>query len=357
MIELETFTKTQLKVLVESERFSQFSFLPITQHRALSHCNNPKANNDDVLLILAIENQELAGYLGILPDEIICQNGKEKLVWLSTIYVDSRFRGKKIAQQLLAKAFECYDGRIALTEFTAEAERLYNKTGQFLYICPKLGKRYYFLSNLEELLPQKFQTFQSFESVLKILDSSFNFIVKTLSNKQKKLNFRYEIHHEIDEESTEYIRMFSCNRNAQDLHWILHYPWILQGEEVLKKYQFSSFAKKKKTIWVKIYDEQEKLNCCAMLSSRNGHLKIPYLFGKDLKNFIQFLSYFIRTERVKMLTCYHPQLNEELKDFGINALYSKDFERRYLFHKKIIAALPKGFIPQFQDGDGDCAFT
>jgi hypothetical protein len=38
-------------------------------------------------------------------------------------------------------------------------------------------------------------------------------------------------------------------------------------------------------------------------------------------------------------------------------IYQKDFERRYMFHKNLLANLPKDFNPDFQDGDGDCAMT
>ena len=358
MIELEIFTKNNLLELVSSERFSRFSFLPISPHRALSHVNNPKAEHDDALLILATENGNLAGYLGLLPGEIETPNGKEKIVWLSTLYVDAHFRGKKIAQQLLSRAFDLYEDRVVMTEFTTEAESLYNKTGQFDYLQPKKGKRYYFLSNLQELLPQKTNKAKPFIPLLNAVDLGINTVWRAIQKKQKIADFRFEILSEIDTESKTFIQQFPSHRNAEELAWTMQYPWVLQEKKSLNKYLFSSFAKNKKIVWVKIFDHHNLLECCAMLSIRDGHLKIPYIFHKNnLGNFHRFLGDYLAQESVKMLTCYQTELNDYWQKYALPSLYSKEFERRYMLHKKLMAILPKGMTPPFQDGDGDCVFT
>ncbi|MWK60467.1 GNAT family N-acetyltransferase, partial [Pseudomonas otitidis] len=98
---------------------------------------------------------QLAGYLGTLPDFFMIDGKKQKFAWLSTLYVSEKFRGKKIAQKLLEKAFESYGNNIAITEFTKEAENLYNKTKQFDYIPPKTGKRYYFRTDFQTMVSEK----------------------------------------------------------------------------------------------------------------------------------------------------------------------------------------------------------
>ena len=46
-MEIKTFTVNDLKAALISEDFWQTSTLPITKHRALSYCRNPRADADD----------------------------------------------------------------------------------------------------------------------------------------------------------------------------------------------------------------------------------------------------------------------------------------------------------------------
>ena len=47
------------------------------------------------------------------------------------------YRKKRPAKSIAEKSFEEYEGRIAITEFTKEAEALYNIMGVFEYVFPK----------------------------------------------------------------------------------------------------------------------------------------------------------------------------------------------------------------------------
>jgi GNAT superfamily N-acetyltransferase len=67
----------------------------------------------------------------VFSDHFIIDGKPFKYAWLSTLFISNEFRGKRIAQTLLNTAFEEYEGNIAITEFTKEAESLYNKIGLF----------------------------------------------------------------------------------------------------------------------------------------------------------------------------------------------------------------------------------
>lgn len=361
MIHLETFNKKQLQEFVTTKKHEVYEFLPITEHRAFSQIKNPRANNDDVLLTLAFEGEKLAGYLGTLPDEIYTDNEKIKFAWLSTLYVSENFRGKKIAQQLLDKVFEGYQNKIGITEFTKEAESLYQKTQKFEYINPKNGKRYYFRSDLETFLPLKKHSFKTLKPLLKLIDFSINISKSIFVKSNKKLEFKYKIEKNIDEESKNFIYNFQKNsscRTSEELNWILENPWVLEDKNGTDNYLFSSFANEFQYYVVKIYDENTLCDL-SILQLRDGHLKIPYLFIKnDYKNFTEFLNKFISEKKVKMLTSYHLAFNNYvLKEKSFSFLHLKNFERRYFVSKDLLKVLPVGYVFNFQDGDGDCVFT
>lgn len=358
MIRLETFCKSELVHLLNSDRFRLFPFLPITDFRAQSQCRNPKATEDDVLLILAFADHQLAGYLGILPDEIFVEGTPQKMGWFSTIYVDPQFRGQKIAQKMMDLAFNLYDGKVVLTEFTPEAERLFSKTKALQYGKSKLGKRYYFSFGIDEILPQKFSFFHKIKPFLTQANSVLDGCYALLKKKENPGLHLIEMQKEVDAESALFLQNFPSIRNADDLNWIMKNPWVVEGNQPIKAYSFSSFAKSMDFFWVKIFSADRQLKACAMLSLRDGHLKIPYLFTKqNLKDFTHFLNGFIQEHKVKFLTCYHDELNRCISENRFPKLFSKDFERRYFFHENFVNAISIKENLHFQDGDGDWVFT
>jgi len=83
-MEIKTFTVADLKIALVSEDFWQTPTLPITKHRALSYCRNPRADEDDPVLLVAYQDNRVIGYLGILPDKIYVNDVDYKLGWLTS---------------------------------------------------------------------------------------------------------------------------------------------------------------------------------------------------------------------------------------------------------------------------------
>lgn len=93
MIEFEFLNKQLLSQYISSNDFGSQQTLPISKHRALSQINNPRAEENDVLLILAKEEGQVLGYTGVLPDMLF---DSIKFGWLSCLWVSEEARGKNI---------------------------------------------------------------------------------------------------------------------------------------------------------------------------------------------------------------------------------------------------------------------
>jgi GNAT superfamily N-acetyltransferase len=359
MIELKTLNRRELEDFINSNQYEKYDFLPISKPRGLSQTKNPVLTDDDILLILAFDGEKLAGYLGCFPTISRLEDKEYKHAWLSTLYINENFRGKKIAQQLLQKAFDVYQDQISITEFTIEAEGLYNKTGQFRYIVPKKGKRYYFKSDLQHLLPSKNPKYKKFEGLFSVVDSISNPIISIGKKSPQKPNFRFKILEKVDNESEEFIKKFNSNRNKTEINWIIENPWLLESNKKEERYLFSLYAKEFRYFWIKIYNENNDLESCGLLLLRDGHLKIPYLFsGLNPTKWVEFLGYFVKEYNIKRLTSYQTAINNEIaNNKKLGHIYERDFERRYLFHKNLAPNLPSKYDPQFQDGDGDPVTT
>ncbi|KAA0127790.1 GNAT family N-acetyltransferase [Chryseobacterium sp. SN22] len=359
MIHLKTLNKKQLEAFVSSGDYKKYGFLPITEHRAVSHIKNPKANEDQTLLILAFDRDQLAGYLGCFPDQFVTDGKTFSYAWLSTLFISNEFRGKRIAQSLLNKAFEEYHGNIAITEFTKEAEGLYNKMGVFEYIQPKQGKRYYFRTDLKHIISAKKPELKSLQPVFRLADSVANILISVKNTFVKKPEFKFEVLDKIDQESKAFLSKFKSNRNAEEINGLINHPWVLEGKLKEEKYLFSSYSEQFLYFWIKIFNEDNVLVTCSLLLLRDGHLKIPYFFSKAEPNqLIDFLGYFILKNKVITLTSYQTDINSRIENSKkFPAIHKRNLERRYMFHKDLIAHLPESFDPGFQDGDGDCAMT
>lgn len=355
MIALNTFNRNQLDDFISSGAFRQYDFLPITGHRALSHIQNPKASDEDVLLILAFYEEKLVGYVGCFPDSFIIDGKEIRYAWLSTLYVNPEYRKKRPAKALLKKAFEEYEGRIAITEFTKEAEALYNIMGVFEYVFPKEGKRYYFRTDAAKMIPEKKPGTKPLKPLFQILDAAANGLISIKNLAVQKPDFKYEVLNRIDKESTDFINGFSGRREAYEINTFISYPWVLEGKKD-EKYLFSSFADSFKFYWIKILDQDNNISSCFLLQLRDGYLKIPYLFSKsDLAEVVRFLNYFMIIHKVKGFTSYQIRLNEMIRhSSAFSHIYERNFTREYLFHKDLLKLLPEGFSPSYQDGDADC---
>ena len=358
MIALKTFNKKELEDFISSGAFQQYDFLPITKHRARSHIQNPKASEKDTLLILAFFEEKLIGYVGCFPDYLVIDGKEIRYAWLSTLYANPEYRKKRPAKALLKKAFEEYEGRIAITEFTKEAEALYNIMGVFEYVFHKEGKRYYFKTDAAKMIPEKKPGTKPLKPLFQTLDAAANVFISIKNFPIQKPDFKYEVLHRIDKESADFMSEFSGVRNAGEINTFIDYPWVLEGRKD-EKYLFSSSADTFKYFWIKIFDRNHQIKACLLLQLRDGYLKVPYLFSAaDLDEVVRFLNYFIITNKVKAFTSFQTGLNEAIQQSkAFSHIYERDFKREYLFHKQLLEVLPDTFHPNYQDGDGDCMMT
>lgn len=365
MIEIKLLNKQLLSEFINSREYQKLKYLPISKHRAISHINNPRANDTDILLLLAFQNKQLVGYLGVLPDQIIYNNKIEKWGWLSCLWIDENQRGKKIALQLVRKSLELWNKKILITEFTEPAKKLYDKTKSFVNLKHKKGLRLYIRFSLQTILPPKKNLFKRIKPLLKVLDFLLNALFDCrfyfLNEKLKDVSLKHIDH--IDNEIETFIkdkqRNQLFNRGIHELNWILKNPWILNSEENLnsKRYHFSSVDKRFEFVPLKIYNKQNKLIAFIIFARRNDDLKIPYLYHDNyLETIVKVVNYHLIKWKIKTFTCFHSELVLMLKKQRTPALFKKEINRNYMISNVFDSKIIESKL-EIQDGDGDCSFT
>ena len=359
MIELKTLNKHQLSLFIQSDIYATMPILPISKHRAISHIHNPRANDDDVLLILTYEDNNLLGYLGILPDDIYAYSGEIFHVgWLSCIWVSPMARGKGIAKKMVLKAYETYNHQILITNFTKEAGLLYHKLAIFENLPDMVGYRYYRKMCFAQILPSRFPNTKSLKFLFKLFDNAFNlFWTPFLKGKNKKLKIENAF------PSKDYLirsNIFNVSvgfkRSEKEFKWIENYPWIKQVKTKSKeanKYHFSSEEKQFESMLMQISKKDEVWGYIKYIY-RNGHLRIPYILysTKNDEIFANAITQLVLQKDASYITLFLP--DEVKRKLNFRYLYKKPIKRQF----KITTELNRKInaITIF-DGDGDASFT
>lgn len=365
-----TFTCIKVKDLVtflESETFKQMPVLPISKRRGQAHAVNPRAQAEDVALLLTYLEDRMVGYLGFLPDDIHQGKTRVHVAWMSCIWVDPNTRGKGIAKAMLRKGFEVWEDRLLATEFTAPAKRLYDKMELFDDLLIHPGMRCYLRFNLAKLLPASRPKLKSIQGLLRIGDFLLNGLnTIRLGRYAKELDdaFQVKISATLDAEANAFIEHKNdaefFKRDQATLQWALAYPWLgdqAQDQSDAARYDFSVYSTHFKFSILKI-KKQGTLQALLILAERADALKVPYCWletGMEALTIKAIWQYMLR-HKLSILTFYQRQLIPFLKTTKTPFYLQRPFSRHYLISKK----MSKDFIPKdihIQDGDGDCAFT
>ena len=369
-MEIRTFNKQALYRFINSREYHDLEYVPITPYRAMSHIRNPRADDDDVLLLVAFEDDVHLGYLGVFADYIHFGDKCYKAGWLSCLWISPKSRGKGIAKKLLDKAFECWDYKILVTEFTPEAKQLYDKTGQFLDLKQVQGIRLYFRFNLHKLLPAKAPVYQKLKPALKAFDSLSNLAgdlrFPLLNYLPKDVKLEYV--NNIDEEAASFIqhderKQFEFTRRTpEDLEWMIRNPWVLSApikDNFAERYHFTAVVRHFEFFTLKIRNLKGDLIAFLIMAKKHDHLKLPYLYytGNTLDTVVKVLLYHCNVWRINMFTTFHSSLVEALWEAKTSAIYKKIQQREYIISKVFEEELQGCQTLHFQDGDADNAFT
>ena len=370
MIEIKKIFKKDVAELFENKAFWNHEFLSISKHRLLAHFNNPNLENDDIVLILAYLNQELAGYMGIFIDKIFFDNQETKIGWLSTWWVHPKTKGTGIGREILNEMYIATNGKIGISQFTPSAKRVYDKSGYFVNLKENIGIKAVLKSNLAFLIPELKPKLKFLKPVFRLFDSIFNSIVdvklyfstKIIYNKLD--NIKIEYLNAIDAESNDLINQFSQNhlsiKSKDFFNWLKQYHWV-QEAPILElteksKYEFSNYDNNFNIYLMKIINNKIPIGFL-VLQVRNQTMKVLFAYYDKLMTVNQIAN-IIKLQAIKQniqeIICYDSGICENFKSSNIfiykrkkikNSIIAKAFNKENFDEKEM------------NYGDGDCCFA
>ena len=364
-MEITFYTPATIRDFVSTEQFSLLKYIPITLQRAISHFNNPRAEENDKILFVAWENDQIAGYLGVLADLIYEKDTPIRVAWLSCFWVDPAFRGRDLSNRLLLLVMEAWENHILITNMAPGTIGFYLRTGLFNSPVLKEGFRGYLRFNLSEILPPKKKIFQKSRHLLKGVDLLLNLVngirLVFYPGYGYSGRFRMEFTEEISPEAAAFIRNHNqeeyCRRGKEELEWILRYPWLREedsGTGSEKRYYFSSVTRRFIRQIIEFSTEDGILSGFLFLNILDNHLTVPCFYGTEevLPDMAKFLLNTMLDYQLNMITVFHESLVKILRESASPFFFRKKILRPYVFPKSlnIVAS-------SFQDGDGDSVFT
>lgn len=367
MIEIKEYNKERLRKLIEDSSVWKQQYLPITRARAISHANNPMASGEDIMLLVAYDDENVIAYMGAFIDCLRIDGHIHKIAWLSTWWADPTYKTSGIGRELLHKMYKLHDGKIGISQFTQSAKRVYDKSGYFTSLKLMSGIKASIKPEFSHLIPALYPKAKKITPLLMVADRILNGLVDLklyfLKNKISDIsdNVSFSETDQINDDLENFIRSSSQNdltvRNKSFLNWMKQFPWLtVTNDGPDEKYFFSSTAKRFQIHFI-VVKEDARIVGFLVLQIRDNTLKVLYTFF-DVKMLVKIGNYLIRfslMKRVKTIITYDQNLvrhfgnnksifiylKPKVKEAIISKVFNKDDFENYRFHF----------------GDGDCSFA
>jgi hypothetical protein len=367
-MEIKTFTVSDLKAALLSEDFWITKTLPITKHRALSYIHNPRADEDDLVLLVAHRDKGVIGYLGILPDKIFVNDAEHKLGWLTSWWVDPGCATTGVGAILLYKALNAYHQHVGVSGGTKEARRALHASQKFMVLKTLRGLDIRFRTDVTGAILGKIPAMKIFRMPLKIVDVILDEVVNLRSffweRRQpicRRLTFEYIS--AIDEETDHFIQQHHqhdlTRKGKADLSWMMIYPWILSTplkDSAGRRYYFSSCSDRFWYLGVKVFEPNNGMLGFFILKVRDDRLSVVYSYfeSRHVSTIAAAVVYHTLAMDANALILYDERLVAGFSELHCPYWYIQAASRGFLL-SKAFAEMPLGDY-RLQGGDGDFAF-
>lgn len=348
----------ELQAFCKGDLFRTLTEKPLSPLRMESYLNNPRANMDDFVLYMFIENEILVAFRTILPDYIVLHGEKITFGWCSGTYVNPSYRGQKISVSLLLEVLKDWNKRLMFTNYAEASEYCNLSTRQFKILKARNGSRFYFYPNFNQLYRYR-KHYNRIKWVLPLLSFSactLSFLKSSVCMAFKNKNNYVELS-DLDWECENRLRIFPdtfFNRKKQELNWMIRYPWITQSTQDNLIYPFSYLKKNYMMRVVKFFDKNVFAGFF-IYTVIDSKMKVIYHFVNENKFdlMINTVSALAKKNRIEYLTILDPVMACLFKKRNKCFAFSKSYTS-HIYTSLDALNENDGII---FDGDGDNGFT
>jgi len=360
-------TVGELPSFIKSEWYQNTPIMPITKERAISQYYNPDADHNDIALIIALDkDNQLLGFIGILPGKINYGKSSKKFFWNSCWWVHPD-RGRQVSMPLFYKMLQITDNKLIFFDLTPRTHQIMQKLPYFV-TQEKIGISAFLRCNSACILPKKYGKFAKIKPILNTIDSAINILTcpyrKIVQFRlSKKPSFQFLFNDEIDGEIQKFIAPFiqqqAIPRGKRELNRIIRYAWISNSQKAKQEsshYPFSVYAFQFYNHIIKIYSK-EQLVGCLFITERDQYFKLPYCFfhPEHTTLIVKVLKKILLQRKAIHFVTWNPYIKERLGKQKTPFLLLRPIKKQMGFPQiQGFEYLQHAF---YQDGDGDAVFT
>lgn len=362
---IERINVSELAGYLNSETYNAANRIPITRLRAHAQSINPRANPDDLALLVARdEGRQLLSYIGLMPDTIRIDNEPRK-IWTISCWWGNPDVKENGSMNLFYLCCKITRNQILLPDLTPHLVSILSLIKGFTTLDVTTGVRGYLRLNLADLLPSKRKSLGRFRPLLRMFDASINLLHKPVlsfwSRQLERKNIQFNILKNIDDETDTFIRSISehelFGRGKTELNWIIQNPWITTNADELggKKYAFTCVVDSFEQLPIAVYKDG-RMVAFAMLLLRSGIANLTYLYvGKEHFGDVLYVVYLQLLKRdVHTFTAFHEPLSRHMLSHRLPFIIVRKQQRGIAFSTEYAGKIK---LNQLQYGDADCAFV
>lgn len=350
--------KKEILDFIKTDLYLNSRNIPITEERAISQTRNPRAEDEDILLIIAVnDTQDIVGYIGALPERL-SDYPEYKLAWNSCWWTE-KGQPSTVSLKLLFKFFGAYNYNVMMRDLTPTTKKIILSFNKFDVFKELKAHKFFFKLKFAN-------KFKKLSFLLKPIDGLFNLFMSmnlSLCFMQKIKDFEISYPTKFEEEDRIFILKHNqkelFKRNIEELNWIIKNPWLSEGKEknsIQEKYYFSSVKKSFSNSIIKIKKSKEIVGLL-FITEINGLLEIPYIyFDKKNINIVgQTILNQIIVNKITSFMTFNLEVANWFYSNKRSFFFSKEINKEFVSSKNLKQYFDKEF--DFQDGDGDFVFA
>lgn len=355
---IRTYTRAELKTLLDDPVWWETEGLPFTKARLSCYLDNPFAEDDDVLWLIAWQEGKPAAYLGLVPDQIRTEAGTLKIAWFSSWWADPRVRGSGLARQLTSLGLTLYKG-IGIDSGTPWSMRQMRESGDF-FLYTQRPRSFWFLNVNQKALKDFGYRFKAIELVFPIIHFLLGRLMimrlRSWLSRMGETSLSVEYLLEPDAASIDIISSINesefCVKDAGVLRWRSGLPPRMARIAGLgnRASYFGNSGEKVSSSLIKLSDGKKPVGLVNICLA-DGYLKIPFLYlleGYE-PGFAALVGSVCLAEGVDVVYSQNSRLRDILNGFGLPRWLSKSYPMDVLLSSSL-RDVPKGLL--LQDGDG-----
>ena len=365
-MKIRDITVKELPDFIDSDLFRGSQTIPVTPERVASQIRNPRAQPDDIVLIVAYtDDGRLAGFIGMLPDNGNSAEGPYRFAWNSCWWIDPE-QGRGIALKLFYRSIQVWQGLYMITDLTPHTRKIVDYTRLFYFSTPSPGIRLQILADYSGKLNRRYRSpgffFRMVPLIDKTVNSILNFRLKKWIRKNEIEGLGIEYMEDPDLECMSYIEKHNrdelCRRGKTEFSWIRSYPWLVTDRSVQPavKYPFSWECRHTEFLVAKIH-YREEIAAIAIVTNREGYFKIPYAYIEPShENVFSFaVCKILIDKKASGLYTFRNEIMQYIERSSLPFFHKYAAVKELAVCKNLAHKKPEKF--SLQDGDGDVVFT